>query len=184
LHTFAERLIEPLAAPERAQERAWVVRFQWFIAAVVVLIALGFVGRSLKQQHDLKSDLAPSASWKASSHFEPECACESPEQSCAACPNFFFCTAAEDHPFIVFDLHSIQSLSGVVVDNRRDGYTERAVPLVVQVSADKKHWKTVAKRTEDFTTWRADFETERVRWVKLSVSRHDFLHLSKVRLLP
>ncbi len=119
LHAFADRLIEPLAAPQRAQERTWVVRFQWLMATAVALIALGFAGKSLKEKHDLKYDLAPSASWKTSSQFT-DCSCPSPEQSCASCPNFFFHTNEENHPSIVFDLHSVQSLSGVVVDNRRD----------------------------------------------------------------
>ncbi len=183
LHAFADRLIEPLAAPQRAQERTWVVRFQWLMATAVALIALGFAGKSLKEKHDLKYDLAPSASWKTSSQFT-DCSCPSPEQSCASCPNFFFHTNEENHPSIVFDLHSVQSLSGVVVDNRRDGFTERALPLVVQVSTDQKHWKTVATRKQDFSTWRADFPTEQARWVKLFVGRRDFLHLARVRLLP
>jgi hypothetical protein len=84
----------------------------------------------------------------------------------------------------VFDLHRVQSLSAVVVDNRLDGYAERAVPLVVQVSIDQKHWKTVATRKEEFKSWRADFPTEDARWVKLYVARRDFLHLARVRLLP
>jgi len=183
LHAFAERLIEPLAAPQRAQERAWVARMRWLLAALVVLVGLGMVAKSLKARHDLTKDLAPSASWKASSQFN-ECSCHSPEQSCASCPNFFFHTAEENHPSVVFDLHRVQSVSGVVVDNRQDCCSDRTLPLVVQVSSDEKHWKTVATRKAEFTTWRADFSSEQVRWVKLYVARRDFLHLARVRILP
>jgi len=183
-HAFGDRLIGPLALPQRAQERAWVRRMQLLMVGLVVLVGLGFALRALKQRHDLTLDFAPSASWVASSRFEPECTCHSPEQSCASCPNFFFCTANENHPSIEFDLHQVRSLSAVVVDNRLDCCFERAVPLVVQVSSDHKHWKTVATHKEEFISFRADFPTEQARWVKLYVARHDFLHLARVRLLP
>ena len=183
LHAFADRLIEPLVAPQRALERAWVRRFQLLMVALVVLIALGFAAKSLKDRHDLGSDLAPSASWQASSQYN-ECSCQSPEQSCAACPNFFFHTLEENHPSVVFDLHRVQPLSAVVVENRHDCCSERALPLVVQVSSDQKHWKTVATRKDEFETWRTSFPTEQARWVKLYVARRDFLHLARVRLLP
>jgi hypothetical protein len=183
LHTFAERLIEPLVAPQRAQERLWVRRVQWLLAALAVLIVLGLFAKSWKDKHDLTHDLAASASWTTSSQHD-ECSCPSPAQSCAACPNFFFHTLADKQPWIVFDLHQVQTLSAVVVENRRDCCGERAVPLVVQVSADRKHWKTVATRKDEFDTWRADFPTEQARWVKLYVSRSDYLHLARVRLLP
>jgi F5/8 type C domain len=183
LHAFANRLIEPLAVPQRAQERAWVLRFQLLLATLIVLVGLGFIGKALKDRHDLTLDLAPSASWKASSQ-HAECSCQSPEQSCEACPNFFFHTLDDKQPSIVFDLHRVQALSAVVVENRRDCCAERSVPLVVQVSADQKHWKTVATRKNQFDTWRADFPTEEARWVKLYVARRDYLHLARVRLLP
>ncbi|MEI9952429.1 MAG: discoidin domain-containing protein [Pseudomonadota bacterium] len=183
LHAFAERLIEPLAIPQRAQERAWVARLQLLTVALVVLVGLGFVAKSLKDRFDLTRDLAPSASWKASSLYN-ECWCESPAQSCEACPNFFFHTEEENKPSVVFDLHRVQSLSGVEVENRRDCCFERALPLIVQVSSDEQHWKTVATRRDEFTSWRASFPSEQARWVKLSVGRRSFLHLSSVRLLP
>jgi F5/8 type C domain-containing protein len=183
LHAFAEHLIEPLALPQRAQERVLVRRFQLLLAALAVLIGLGFAVKSLKARYDLTRDLAPSASWKPSSLYS-ECSCTSPAQSCDACPNFFFHTLEDNRPFIVFDLHSLQSLSGIVVENRRDCCPERAVPLIVEVSTDEKHWKKVATRTEEFTSWQESFPTERARWVKLSVGRRSFLHLASVRLLP
>lgn len=183
LHAFAECLVEPLALPQRTRERVWVARVQLLIAGLVVLVVLGFFGKSLKERYDLTRDMAPSASWKASSLY-PECWCESPAQSCEKCPNFFFHTEQEDHPNIVFDLHSVRSLSAVVVENRRDCCSERGLPLLVQVSTDQKHWKTVATRKDEFTTWRADFPTEQARYVKLVVGNRNFLHLATVKLLP
>jgi hypothetical protein len=183
LHGFAQQLIDPLAAPGRAQERVWVARVQLALVALVALVIIGFLGRSLKARFDLTRDLAPTASWKASSLY-PECWCDSPAQSCEKCPNFFFHTEQEDHPNIVFDLHSVQSLSAVVVENRRDCCADRGLPLIVQVSTDEKHWKTVATRRDEFTTWRANFPTEQARWVKLSVGNRNFLHLASVKLLP
>jgi len=184
LHAFAERLIEPLAGPQRARELTWIRRVKLVSLGLVVLVGLGFAVRAFKAEYDLSMDMAPSASWTASSRYEPECTCHSPEQSCESCPSFFFCTAQEDRPSIVFDLHSLRTLSAVVVENRRDCCFDRALPLVVQVSTDQTHWKTVATRKEEFDTWRADFRTEEARWVKLYVARRDFLHLAKVQLLP
>ena len=107
-----------------------------------------------------------------------------PAQSCANCPNFFFHTELEDRPNVVFDLHSVRSLSGVVVENRRDCCADRGLPLLVQVSTDEKHWKTVATRKEEFVTWQASFPTEQARWVRLAVGGRSFLHLASVKLLP
>lgn len=183
LHRFAERLIEPLAVPQHAQERTWVARVQLLFVALIALLLLGLFGKGLKERYDLTRDMAPSASWKASSLYR-ECWCDSPAQSCDNCPNFFFHTENEDKPNIVFDLHTVRSLSAVVVDNRRDCCTERGLPLIVQVSTDEKHWKTVATRKEEFTTWRADFPREPARWVKLYVPNRNMLHLSAVRLVP
>ena len=183
LHGFAQRLVEPLAEPGRVQERVWVARAQLLLVALVALVVLIFVGRSLKERFDLTRDLAPTASWKASSLYR-ECWCESPAQSCEQCPNFFFHTEQEDHPNVVFDLHSVQSLSAVVVENRRDCCSERGLPLIIQVSTDEKTWKTVATRRDEFTTFRANFPTEQARYVKLSVGNRNFLHLASVKLLP
>jgi hypothetical protein len=184
LHAFAERLIEPLSVPQRAEERAWVNRIQVLISVVVVLVVLAvFAVNALKKHAEESSDLARSASWQTSSS-GPECSCKSPAQSCAECPNFFFCTAEQRHASIVFDLHRVQSISTIEVENRRDCCSERALPLVVQVSSDQKDWKTVATRKRDFDTWRETFPTEQARWVKLYVGKRNFLHLARVRLLP
>jgi hypothetical protein len=183
LHAFADRLLEPLARPQHAQERTWVARVQLVFVVLGVLVMLVLLGKPLKERFDLTHDLAPTASWKASSLYR-ECWCDSPAQSCENCPNFFFHTENEDRPNIVFDLHSVRALSAVVVENRRDCCGERGLPLLIQVSADEKNWKTVATRKEEFTTWRANFPTEHARWVKLLVPNHNMLHLASVRLLP
>jgi F5/8 type C domain len=183
LHAFAARLIEPLAAPARARERAWVGRFQVLIGLLALSLALAFVGYRVHASRERLFDLAPSASWETSSQYDI-CACESPEQTCSSCTGFFFHTKEEQHPSIVFDFGRERSLSTVVVENRRDCCAERAVPLVVQVSTDRKHWTTVATRKAPFSTWRESFPSARARWVKLYVARRDFLHLARVRLLP
>jgi hypothetical protein len=69
LHAFADRLIEPLALSQRAQEREWIRRAQLLMVAAVLLIGLGFVGKALKARHDFSLDMAPSASWQASSRY-------------------------------------------------------------------------------------------------------------------
>ena len=184
LSTFAERLLEPLALPQRAQERAWARRIQILLGVCVLLVGLVYGIDHWRKANDLKSDMAPSASWTTSSRYTPECACTSPDQQCDSCPNFFFHTDGENQPWILFDLHQVRTLSAVVVENRVDYGQERAVPLVVEVSTDKKNWHAVAKRGEEFKIWRSDFSRVDARWVKLSVPRRTYLHLKRVRLIP
>ena len=184
LSAFAERLLEPLVQPQRAQERAWARRIQILLGACVLVVGLVYGINLWRKSHALNADMAPSASWTTSSRYAPECSCTSPEQQCSNCPNFFFHTDGENQPSILFDLHQARTLSSVIVENRLEYGQERAVPLLVEVSTDKKNWREVAKRTQEFTTWRADFTRVEARWVRLSVPRRTYLHLSRVRLIP
>ena len=183
-HAFAARLLEPLVASQRQLERAWVRRVQLLLGAVAVVIALVLLFQFVKDRRELRMDMAPSASWTASSQYGAEYSCLSPAQSCANSPSLFFHTLEEKNPSIVFDLGGDRSLSGVVVENRRDCCFERALPLLVQVSLDNRHWRTVATRKADFTSWREHFPTVQARYVKLYVARNSMLHLARVRLLP
>jgi FkbM family methyltransferase len=57
---------------------------------------------------------------------------------------FGFYTAAENEPFWSVDLLSIFTLRRIVIYNREDGYSFRAVPLSVEVSLDGEIWTVLA----------------------------------------
>jgi len=75
-------------------------------------------------------------------------------------------------------------LSAVLVENRIGCCEDRAVPLIVEVSTDNKRWQTVAKRSQSFNHWRAEFSRVDARWVRVTALRRTYLHLSRVRLMP
>ena len=136
-----------------------------------------------RKTRDVRHDLAEGKAWRASSKFE-NLGCTSPNQECTESPSLFFCTAEEKDPWIEFDLDSSKEISAVQADNRIDCCQDRAFPLIVEVSENHKHWKTVARRDSDFTTWRASFAPVKARWVRLRAQKVTFLHLSRVRILP
>jgi hypothetical protein len=70
------------------------------------------------------------------------------------------------------------------VTNRDDCCLERAVPLVVEVSDDRKKWRTVARRADSFREWEGKFAPLKARYVRLRVDRHSILHLAKVSVRP
>src|SRR5690606_38479561 len=104
--------------------------------------------------------------WTTSSAFAAV-SCRSPAQKCPESPSFFFHTNDEDQPWVELDLGTAQRFSSVKVKNREDCCSERAVPLVVEVSSDGKQWKQLARKNEVFTTWTAEFSPVEGRWVRL-----------------
>ena len=69
------------------------------------------------------------------------------------------------------------------VKNRGDCCGERAVPLVVEVSDDRKRFREVARRGEDFQFWSAEFEPVTARYVRLRSPVSTTLHLRQVSVL-
>ncbi|MET0790885.1 MAG: discoidin domain-containing protein [Polyangiaceae bacterium] len=129
-------------------------------------------------------DRAAGAPWRTSSHYGSG-GCASPEQQCAGADGWFFHTAAGDrNPWIEFDLRGSQSVSTVVVENRSDCCAERAVPLIVELSDDRHHWRQVAERREGFSTWRAHFSSSQAAFVRLRAPHTVALHLKGVHILP
>ncbi|MET0412996.1 MAG: discoidin domain-containing protein [Polyangiaceae bacterium] len=180
LAAFADVLLDE-RNPER--ERIWKRRLLWTGAGIVLLSLLAIVWPRLRDRWYDHQDLARGKPWTASS-LKDEGNCVSPAQRCDGGRGFFFHTEREKDPWLLIDLESPETISGVLVRNRRDCCRERAVPLVIQVSTDQEHWTEVARNDGEFGEWNATFAPVQARWVKLSVPRKSFLHLRRVRVLP
>ncbi len=153
----------------------------WRLALPVLILAALLVG--LSALGDTR-DLARGKPWRASSRWAGNSGCESPAQQCAESPDFFFSTNEEKDPWIVFDLGAPHSVSVVKIDNRQDCCVERGFPLSVELSTDQKHWKTVARRDQEFTHWTASFDATEARWVRLRLHKVANFHLERVKILP
>jgi hypothetical protein len=182
LRSFAEALLRPLDAPARQLERVWVQRIARVGVVIALLFGVALVVREVKRWQERQADLAVRATWTASSLGYG--ACKSPVQHCKESPTFFFHTAQETKPWIVFDLKGTKHISAIFVENRHDCCGDRAVPLVVEVSTDNKRWKEVARQTAEFTTFAKRFSRVKARYVRLRVDRASMLHLATVRILP
>jgi hypothetical protein len=178
---FAEALLEGVDSAERSLEKLWFRRlFRVSIPVVAIALALVGVFYGLDRLEQAR-DIARQKPWTASSRW-PEGGCLSPAQECPGSPMYFFSTTEEDSPWLEIDLGAVQPVSAFRVSNRKDCCLERAIPLVIEVSVDHTHFKEVARRTEDFSTWKGSFPSTNARWVRLRVARRSFLHLSSVRL--
>jgi hypothetical protein len=127
-------------------------------------------------------DKARGATWVASSAFpEPG----NTIQGTLGWPSsdYFFCTNEEDNPWVIIDLGKVKSFSRIRVVNRLAGSQERAYPLKIEVSHDKETWKTVAERPDTFDVWVVDLpDTEKARYLRLSLGRKTWFHLNTVQL--
>jgi len=177
---FADALLDE-RDPER--ERTWRRRLLWTGAAIVILSACAIAWpRVISRWYD-RQDLARGKPWKASSSDE-QGGCVSPEQRCDGGESFFFHTKRQKDPWLSIDLEATETVSSVIVRNRRDCCRERVVPLVIQVSTDQENWTEVARNDADFGEWKANFDPVQARWVRLMVPRTSYLHLRRVRILP
>jgi hypothetical protein len=183
LRKSAETLLEELDRPTRMWELLWFKRVLRVGLVFVLLGAVVFGTSWARQAAERRNDLAAGKPWRQSSRLNSE-GCESPQQSCANSPYFFFHTVDENNPSIEIDLGEQRRFSAVRVVNREDCCAERAVPLVVEVSVDQRDWRRVARRDEVFSSWLAEFSPVDARWLRLRVERQSYLHLASVRVLP
>jgi hypothetical protein len=133
---------------------------------------------------EVRRDLAVGKPWRASSKYGFGGGCQSPEQTCPENVGYFFHTEEERSPWIEFDLGAARSFSVVRVEDRIDFISDRAVPLVIEVSENHRTWRAVARKETEFVTWRASFATVHARWVRLRADKKTWLHLYRVRIAP
>jgi hypothetical protein len=183
LRRLAEGLLAQVELPQRAADVIIIQRISRIalvFAMVGIIVALSLVGREVLEA---RNDLARDRPWRASSlYFNPGCV--SPSQSCPESPNYFVHTNTDEPAWVEFDLGKVQSISALRIDNRKECCFERAAPLTVEVSTDGKTWKEVARRKNQFNTWRPSFPTVQARKVRVVLPKRGILHLSRVRILP
>ena len=128
----------------------------------------------------LPRDLAKGAPFRTSSVWA---VCDPEKLLCGGFyMEIFFHTHIENEPWIEFDLGTPQKVSRLFVRNRHD-FRERAVPLVVEVSNDRKTFREVIRRDRVFGAWLAEFRPVETRWVRLRVAKHQTaLHLETVEI--
>jgi hypothetical protein len=166
---FAENLLWELDTPTRTVERLLVQRWTRLIGVAVVLVAIvAGVRVALRGPN-----LVAARVFKTSSTLA-EC---TPPNRCA---DIFFHTQPQDNPWIDFDLGAVKTVKKIEVRNRTDCCSERAVPLVVEISVDDQKWVEVARRDKEFTDWSATFPAKKARFVRLRIPRSSVLHLEDV----
>jgi hypothetical protein len=94
----------------------------------------------------------------------------------------FFHTNEEQSPSLTIDLGAIKKVRAVEIENRHDQLRERALPLAVEVSADRHTWMRVGYRRVAFDKWTAKFPRMPVRYVRARVDRVSYLHLHGIRV--
>jgi F5/8 type C domain len=169
----------------RAGRRKLDAQRSWRVGGLALIVVVAVVGWfPLSDYIDQVRDRAVGAPWRTSSHYGSG-GCKSPQQTCEGVDGWFFHTAEKDrNPWIEFDLSGSKSVSTVVVENRSDCCAERAVPLLVELSDDRHHWRKVAERQETFITWRAQFPSSNAAFVRLRAPHAVALHLKRVHILP
>jgi len=93
-----------------------------------------------------------------------------------------FHTQSEVNPFAIIDLGQSQTISEIVVHNRKDCCQERAIPLRIEVSDDGSKYLTVAERNENFETWIAKDLQTKGRYVRLRLDATSMFHLAEVEI--
>jgi hypothetical protein len=131
-----------------------------------------------------RRDLAKDKPWSASSLYTGGGGCDSPQQECPENRGFFFHTNDENGPWFEIDLGTVQNVSSARIDNRQDCCKERGIPLLIELSTDRKTWKEVARQNKPFDSWKASFSTQRARYFRLRAEGFKILHLHRVRVFP
>jgi hypothetical protein len=177
LRDVAAELLEPALAPEHALERALQQRRRRLALMGAFVCCALFAAMRLRGP---AADLAAGKPWRTSSSLAT---CEPAKHLCAGTKtDILFHTLEEDSPWFELDLGAPTRFSVVEVQNRADGFPERAIPLVVEVGDDGRTFRLVAVRAETFTTWRAELATQTARFVRVRATNRTFLHLESVKI--
>jgi hypothetical protein len=168
---LAEALVAELSAARGRVERIRGQRWARFLATACLLALLAYGVRVLA----LGPNLAEGRPFRTSSTWA----------GCPADPNcvpLAFCTDSQADPWASLDLGKPTKIHRIEVTNRGDCCGERAVPLIVEVSSDDLHYREVARRNEEFTSWTVKLAPLTARYVRFKVPRATVFHLKKVAI--
>jgi hypothetical protein len=173
-------LLEKATGPQRKLEHLLVLR-TLRLGTLVGLLG-GMVGLLFWVISILTTppDLLAGKTWRASSsykNYNPATRIVDGNST-----ELFFHTNEESSPWVEFDLGPPALIRSFTIKNRSDCCSERAVPLVVEVSQDQSHWKEVARRNEDFRQWTSKITPQNARYVRIRALRKTWLHLENVHV--
>lgn len=169
---FLERLLWNADAPRRRVESLVINRWLRIAGAFAVLLVLAAGVRAVTRGKNLIAGkpFTVSSSW-------PGCATD------PMCDGvLLFHTNTENEPWVIYDLSAPTKVHKVEVTNRPDCCGERTIPLIVEVSLDRKQWTEVGRKTDEFSTWTASFAPRTARYIRLKVGRVSVLHLKNVEV--
>jgi hypothetical protein len=168
---FTQTLLADLDGPKRRVDRVLFQRW-WRVTLVLLLLAIAVMGaRKLTLGPNMLADkpMRVSSSWSG-------CAQD------AGCQSVMFHTEHELNPWVEFDLGERKTFRRLEVTNRADCCSERAIPLVAEISDDRASWTTIGRRETEFSTWTLTFPPKTARYIKLRVARMSTFHLKDVAL--
>jgi len=178
LRIVAEGLLYGIEVTSGRYSPPWLSRALRIGSLLVLLIGIGWGAVAVREWMVELDNIARGKPWTISSVYPM--GCRSPSQKCMESPSFFFHTQEQQNPWIEFDLGTPQTFSSLKIKNREDCCSDRAVPLIVEVSSDGKKWKQLARKNEVFSTWQPEFPTAEGRWVRLRVAKKTMLHFVSV----
>jgi hypothetical protein len=168
--SFTEALVHEIGAPDREVDRIRAQRYTRVGGVVAAVAALVLSLPYLLRGPDLAGDR----------RFELSSVYGGCDQR-GKCGELMFHTEVQANPWMTLDLGAIKTVRSVELTNRSDCCSERAVPLVIELSTDKRKFSEVARRDENFETWTAKFKARKARYVRLkSVKASTALHLEDV----
>ncbi len=182
LARFVGRLFEQHDVEGTRVARLQVQRF-FRLGVLAALLGTGaWFGWQALSRPDLADDLARGAPFTTSSKLSR---CTLTDGTCRGKKvSIFFHTNQEKQPWVQYDLGAPKEISAVEIVNRSDCCQNRAVPLVVEVSDDRKSWRQVAKQTKPFGVLLLPVERATGRFVRFRAESTTTLHFERVSIFP
>ncbi len=91
-------------------------------------------------------------------------------------------TDTQTDPWVEIDLLDTRAIKSIVVKNRADCCHDRGVPLVVEVAGEDLVWREVGRREKSFDVFRARFELQPARWVRLRAEGRTVMHYRAIEI--